>query len=119
MRDKGLGISVGSENVEDLKTAILKLAEDAALRAEMRRRVGQIKKGFYWDVVTEPLVTHCRNVLAGEVKKMRTPSPKDLAFSCGAKGDSFMKRTGKKYFWTLLHRLPFQWSTRLKRWFRT
>lgn len=110
-----LGMVVGSEDVSSLKHAILKLAEDAAVRQEIKGRMEGIKKMFLWKKVTEPLVDYCQRVLSGQIRKRTTPGKREILFICTPKNESSLRKLAKKYLWASAQKIPFKLSSRLKR----
>jgi glycosyltransferase involved in cell wall biosynthesis len=54
-----LGRTAKAGDVVGLKNAILQLASDASMRAEIRNRLAQIVPRFYWESVAAPLVRYC------------------------------------------------------------
>ncbi|HEX2695813.1 MAG TPA: glycosyltransferase, partial [Acidobacteriota bacterium] len=115
VRKEGLGRTVASGDEDALVRAILELAGDAERRKAIKGRLAAVKGRFLWDRVSEPLVAHCRKVLAGEAPKLRRPGPAEIAMICGPKPEGRARKAAKRLFWPLLHRLPFGVMTRIKR----
>ena len=115
VRKEGLGVTVGSEREDELVAAIVSMAADEAGRREIKNRLGAVKKRFYWDEVTKPLVRHCEKALGGEAPKLRRPGPAEISRVCGLEPEGSVRKAGKKWFWGILHRLPFGLMTRVKR----
>ena len=110
-----LGFVVRSEDVVGLKAAILRLAGDIDLRQEIQRRSFRVRRQFLWERVIEPLVRHCRRVLAGEAARVSRPDKRELAYISGSKEDSALARNGKRRFWVLFQKMPAALSARLRR----
>jgi len=110
-----LGMVVGPEDVMSLKHAILKLAEDAALRQEIKGRMEAIKKKLLWKKVTEPLADYCERVLSGTIQKRTRPGKREILFVCAPKNESSLRKLAKKYLWASAQKIPFKFSSRLKR----
>ena len=113
-----IGFRVGSENQEELKKAILILAGNKDLREKMKARIGEVKKQFYWEETTLPLIEHCKDVLAGRVHKKTVPKKSELAFVTGIKKDFILKKMGKKFLWKFWQKLPMKFTAKLRRLFK-
>jgi glycosyltransferase involved in cell wall biosynthesis len=112
-----LGIVVGSENRQELTRAILALANNREERDRIRDRQAEIKKRFYWTRTTEPLIAHCRKVLAGEIKKKKLPETKDITFVTTFNREEGALRTlqNSGHLRKSLQKLPLRLSARIKR----
>jgi glycosyltransferase involved in cell wall biosynthesis len=115
VRKEGLGLTVASGAEEDLVRAMLELAGDPEMRRAIKMRLSEVKKRFTWDRVTEPLVAHCRKVLAGGAAKIRRPGRAEIARICSLEAEGPARQAGRELFWPFLHRLPFGMMTRIKR----
>lgn len=118
VRKKGLGISVGPENEEELAAAILNLSEDRERRERIQRKMKEQRKRFYWEKVSEPLIQYCRRVLSGEVKKREIPRKGEMISFAVLEKQNYLKSRMKKYFWLSSQRLPFRFSAKIRRLFR-
>lgn len=106
VKEKKLGISVGSENIDELTSAVLKLAENKKKRGEIKARMTTVKEQFYWETVSEPLVRYCRRVLSGEEKKKTSPERREKkTFKAGS----------KKHVRRFFLRLPMKVSSKIRR----
>lgn len=110
-----IGFKVGSEKPEELKKAILTLAENTALRKRIKGRIGKIKKQFYWEETTRPLIEHCRDVLAGRIDKKKTFKKSELVYVTGIKKEKLLKKLGKNFLWKFWQKLPLPVTARLRR----
>jgi len=110
-----LGTVVRPEDAGGLKQAILGLAANAAERQEIKRKMDNVKKEFLWKKVTEPLVSHCRRVLSGEIRKRKTPDKKEILFVCTPKAASPVRKFMKRYLWASAQKIPPSLSSRLRR----
>jgi glycosyltransferase involved in cell wall biosynthesis len=119
VKEKKLGLVVSPGDREGLKGAILTLAEDRALREEIRRNIGSIKSDFTWVRTTEPLVAHCRKVLSAQVTNKRRPTRQELHFLFFRKQEPWPKKIAKRIFWRWGHKLPFRLTSKMKRLLRT
>jgi len=109
VEERGLGLAVGSENQDDLTSAILRLAGDPQICQESKKRIRETKKSFYWETVSEPLVKYCSKVLSGEEKKKTVPAERK---------EGALKALGKKYFWFSFQKLPMKISSKIRRFFK-
>ena len=114
---RGLGAVIGSEDVGSLKQAILKLAGDEAARQEIKKRMEDVKKEFYWRKVTEPLAGYCERVLSGEITKRKTPDKNEILFVCTPETETPVQKFMKRHLWASAQKIPFKLSSRLKRLF--
>lgn len=112
---ENLGITIEPENQEELRAAIIELAENKKLREVFSQRSQEIKKTFTWDYVTRPLIKHCQKVLSGEIKKKKIPNQKDLQFLISDKKESVIKKFAKRYFWMFFQKLHLRLAVKLKR----
>ena len=103
---KSLGIRVGSENEDDLISAVLKLAEDSRLRQEMKTRTKAVKEMFFWNTVTEPLIQYCAKVLSGEEKKKIIPEKRRK---------QNIREKSKKYLRFFSQKLPMKVTSKIRR----
>ncbi|MBD3414371.1 MAG: glycosyltransferase [Candidatus Aminicenantes bacterium] len=108
--EKNLGLTVGSEDEEELTRALVTLAEDAEKRQHMRERIQTEKKHFFWDRVSEPLVLYCQRVLSGQEPKKTVPVKKEKTKS--------LKRKSRSHFRTLFHQIPMKISSKIRRIFK-
>ena len=61
VRDKGLGITVGSENVTELAEALEIVLYDDEFAGRARDNIATLRTGFTWSGVLAPLVKFCRD----------------------------------------------------------
>ncbi|MBM3295806.1 MAG: glycosyltransferase family 4 protein [Candidatus Aminicenantes bacterium] len=113
--EEGLGLVVRPEKPDDIRTAILRLAEDAGLRARLKANLGKVRERFVWDRVTEPLARHCGKVLAGEVRTGEKPGRREIAYICGGVADSAIRRGGKKLLGNNAAKVPTGLAARIRR----
>lgn len=114
VKKEGLGLTVPSGDVERLTAALLELAGKQESRTRFVRNIQRIKPDFYWDKVTEPLVAHCRKVLAGEIDRNRKPAADEIIFCCvGSENEPGQRTRNTVRRWE--NKLPFWLLTRLKR----
>jgi hypothetical protein len=59
IEQKGLGLTVPPRNPDALAGAIVRLANDAELRQQMRQRMAEQAREWTWDRVCQPLVEFC------------------------------------------------------------
>jgi glycosyltransferase involved in cell wall biosynthesis len=116
---KNLGITVGSENQTELKKAILELAKNTNLKAQIKKNIETVKKDYYWDKTTEPLRDYCQKVLNGEINKKKHPGKKELKFIFIRKGHTRLKETHNKFLWKLFQKLPLKLTAKIKRLLRS
>jgi glycosyltransferase involved in cell wall biosynthesis len=113
---EGLGITVESEDRADLTRAMLTLAGDRAERERIKARLAQVKTRFTWETTTRPLIEHCGRVLGGEARRKKRPTAQDVAaITAVEQKPSMPRRIGKRYFSTLIMKLPFHVGTRIKK----
>ncbi len=115
VRDERLGIAVRPEDPGELKAAILKLAADAPLREDMKRRIAGVKDSFAWDTVTLSLAEHCRKVLSSAAAPRSRPSRKELARVCAPPRPSVLGTLGKRRGWLLFQKLPASLAAKIRR----
>lgn len=61
IQTKGLGVTVGFKNVEDIVKAICKLADNKTFYACCKENMLPVAEGYRWSRVTKPLVDFCNN----------------------------------------------------------
>ncbi len=110
-----VGIVVPSQDIPQLKAAILHLAQDEN-RREIKARLRQIKPGFYWSRVLEPLVRHCQDVLAGKIPRWSKPAPQELKYILSESKASWWKNLLKRVGGRKLYHLFYtKWGARWRR----
>jgi len=113
---ESLGLTVESFDRAGLTEAMLKLAGDPAERARIKERLARVKARFTWEETTKPLIAHVGRVLGGEARKKKRPGARDIAAITDVEQKPSMpRRVGKRYFTTLLMKLPFRVGTRIKK----
>jgi GT2 family glycosyltransferase len=60
IEDRGIGITVAPESVEELEAALFALLSDAVRNEECRRNAAELAVEFQWSKVLQPLVEFCR-----------------------------------------------------------
>ncbi|MBU3197401.1 glycosyltransferase [Clostridium algidicarnis] len=56
-----LGITVKYKDVDDLKSAMIKLVDDDVFYNECKNNIDKYKERFKWNVATKPLIDFCKN----------------------------------------------------------
>lgn len=107
-----IGISVGSQKKDELTSALLKLAGDPRFYQKAEDRIKEVKKRFYWERVSEPLVQYCTRVLSGEEQKKTVPV-KDVK-----EKKKSLKEAGRKHFWYIFQKIPMKISSKFRRIFK-
>lgn len=119
VREKNLGLVVGSENEEELASAIVRLAQNKELCRQIKHNIKTVKPGFFWKTATEPLVRYCQKFLSHKVPPKKIPSPKELIFITTSKKNSFLEESGNKLHFRLARKLPFRLVSKMKRLFKS
>ena len=119
VKKENLGFVVCNECEDELKKAILLLANDRNLREKIKNRIRKVKERYYWDNVTAPLVKHCEEVLTGKVKKKKKLTKKEILFLFNLKKKPFAEKIFRsKLGWFLFQKLPFKITTKIRRLFK-
>jgi glycosyltransferase involved in cell wall biosynthesis len=115
---ESLGEVVRSENVDDIRAAISRLAADPALRSRMKANIRRIRERYAWERVTEPLARHCEKVLSGSAGAGGKPGKREVAYITGGIPDSALRRGGKKLLGMNSAKVPRGFAARLRRMLR-
>ena len=89
--EEELGMVVPAGGRAELKGAILRLAEDEALRGRIKEKMRPVRERYTWSRVLEPLRAHCEQVLAGKVKSWPMPLKRELKYVCLPYKQSWIK----------------------------
>jgi len=106
---KELGMTVGSKDLDELSRAVLKMSRDSEQRQKMKQRIKKMKKEFYWEKASEPLVRYCEQVLSGKEKKKIVPEKKRRKTP---------KQMSKKYLRSFFYKIPVKTASRIRRLFK-
>ena len=111
----GIGLTVPPADTKSLTETILRLADNPQLREEMKDKLREVKKRFYWDNVTQPLADICRRTLQGEITKAPRVKSRDIDFVCGLKDGNFFRESVQKRIPLLEKAVPIRIKARIKR----
>lgn len=117
VREKNLGLVVPEGDVFALREAILKMASSPEIRTIMKKNLRLIKGDFAWEKVCEPLLTYCKKVLKGEMKRLRPiPSSKSLFPLFLPRKETWLRRLSRRpWLWKRLQKIPAFMAIPLKR----
>jgi glycosyltransferase involved in cell wall biosynthesis len=113
---KNLGLVVSAENVDELETAILRLAGDPRLRDEMKAQIGLARADFFWEKTAGPLLRFCRRVLSSPPAETRRAGADRFLDLFQARRAGWPRRiVQSRHVWSFLQKLPPRLSIKLKR----